>query len=93
MELIAATAMHGFAELTAELGGDAEAVLTPLGLRSRTAAARMFSCRCAMRSTPRADGALTRTPDFGRRLALRQGIEVLGPLGVAARTAQTVARR
>ncbi|HEY2503146.1 MAG TPA: hypothetical protein VGI68_17485, partial [Mycobacterium sp.] len=30
--------------------------------------------------------AATSTPDFGRRLALRQGIEILGPLGVAART-------
>ena len=26
----------------------------------------------------------TGTPDFGRRLALRQGIEILGPVGVAA---------
>ena len=32
-----------------------------------------------------------RTPDFGRRLAQRQGIEILGPVGVAARTAATVA--
>src|SRR4029077_20107856 len=31
------------------------------------------------------------TADFGRRLALRQGIEILGPVGVAARTAATVA--
>ena len=33
----------------------------------------------------------TATPDFGRRLAQRQGIEILGPVGVAARTAATVA--
>lgn len=32
----------------------------------------------------------TQTPDFGRRLALRQGIDILGPVGVAARTAATM---
>jgi AraC-like DNA-binding protein len=32
----------------------------------------------------------TSTPDFGRRLATRQGIEILGPVGVAARTAPDV---
>jgi len=31
------------------------------------------------------------TPDFGRRLARRQGIEILGPVGLAARSAATVA--
>ena len=33
----------------------------------------------------------TATTDFGRQLAQRQGIEILGPVGVAARTAATVA--
>jgi Arabinose-binding domain of AraC transcription regulator, N-term len=33
----------------------------------------------------------TATPDFGRRLGERQGIDILGPVGVAARTAATVA--
>jgi AraC-like DNA-binding protein len=33
---------------------------------------------------------VTATPDFGRRLALRQDIGNFGPLGVAARTAATV---
>lgn len=91
MELIAATAMHGFAELTAELGGDAEAVLTPLGLRVEDCGRTdvFVPLRHAIHAAERT-AALTRTPDFGRRLALRQGIEVLGPLGVAARTAQTV---
>jgi len=39
----------------------------------------------AVESAARATGV----PDFGRRLALRQGIEILGPVGVAARTAPT----
>lgn len=40
----------------------------------------------ALESAARATGA----GDFGRRLADRQGLEILGPLGVAARTAPTV---
>jgi AraC-like DNA-binding protein len=35
--------------------------------------------------------ACTATPDFGRRLAQRQGIEIIGPVGAAARTAASVA--
>lgn len=91
MELIAATAMHGFAELTADLGGDADAVLAPLGLRIEDCGRTdvFVPLRHAIHAAERT-AALTRTPDFGRRLASRQGIEVLGPLGVAARTAQTV---
>ena len=34
--------------------------------------------------------AATRTPSFGRRLGERQGIEILGPIGVAARTGARV---
>jgi AraC-like DNA-binding protein len=34
---------------------------------------------------------VTSAPDFGRRLAGRQGIDILGPVGAAARTAPTVA--
>ncbi|HWJ66535.1 MAG TPA: AraC family transcriptional regulator [Nocardioides sp.] len=37
-----------------------------------------------------AAAAATGTVDLGRRLALRQGVEILGPIGVAARTAATV---
>jgi AraC-like DNA-binding protein len=37
-----------------------------------------------------AAAAATGAADFGRRLAERQGIEILGPVGVAARTAPTV---
>jgi AraC-like DNA-binding protein len=33
----------------------------------------------------------TQTPDFGSRLAQRQGIEILGPVGLAGRTSKTVA--
>jgi Arabinose-binding domain of AraC transcription regulator, N-term len=46
--------------------------------------------RAASRAAESAAQA-TATPDFGRRLAQRQGIEILGPVGVAARTAATVA--
>lgn len=46
--------------------------------------------RAAIRAAESAAEA-TATPEFGRRLALRQGIEILGPVGVAARTAATVA--
>jgi AraC-like DNA-binding protein len=39
-----------------------------------------------------AAAAATGAPDFGRRLALRQGLEILGPLAAAARTAPTTGK-
>lgn len=92
MSLIRGTALDGFPALVAELGVDAEQLLR--GVRLDPAAVgrhdRFLEYRgviAALEAAARATGC----GDLGRRLARRQGLEILGPLGVAARTAPTVA--
>lgn len=91
MWLIRGTALQGFAGLTAELGADAEALLRrahldPDAVGSHDSYLDYRGVIAALESAARETGA----GDFGRRLALRQGLDILGPLGVAARTAPTV---
>ena len=92
MTLIRGTALGGYRELVAELGGDADGLLRAVGLNSDAVGEygafldyrRMLH---ALESAARQTG----TADFGRRLAARQGIEILGSVGAAARSAPTVA--
>ena len=83
MESIAATAMLGYPELVSSLGHDPRAILTPLGLRAEDCGeAELFvPLRNAIIAAEKT-ATETRTPDFGRRLADRQGIDILGPVGV-----------
>lgn len=91
MSLIRGTALQGFVELTEDLGADADqllraAHLEPATLGSHSSFLEYRSVIAVLEAAARATGA----GDFGRRLALRQGLDILGPLGVAARTAPTV---
>ncbi|TNM41988.1 AraC family transcriptional regulator [Nocardioides albidus] len=91
MSLIRGTALQGFGDLVRELGADPEellrlAHLDPDGVGNHDSYLDYRGVIGALESAARVTGA----GDFGRRLGDRQGLEILGPLGVAARTAPTV---
>jgi AraC-like DNA-binding protein len=92
MSVVRGTALSNYPGLVAELGGDPAALLRSTGIRSQDAGNydAFIPYRAAIQAIESA-AQTTNTPDFGRRLAQRQGIEILGPVGVAARTAATVA--
>lgn len=91
MSMVRGTSLQGFVELVEELGGDADALLRRAHLaRDAVGSHDSFvdyrSVLLLLEDAARTTGA----GDFGRRLATRQGLEILGPLGVTARTAPTV---
>jgi AraC-like DNA-binding protein len=92
MSVVRGTALSNYPSLVAELGGDPAGLLRAAGIRDRDAGNydAFIPYRAAIQAIESA-AQTTDTPDFGRRLAQRQGIEILGPVGVAARTAATVA--
>jgi AraC-like DNA-binding protein len=91
VSLIRGTALQGFLEVVAELGYDAETFLSAVGIDAATVGDpdAFVSYRAAIDALETASQT-TGSPDLGRKLATRQGIEILGPVGVAARTAPTV---
>jgi hypothetical protein len=91
MLVVRGTALSNYPQLVAELGGDPEPLLRRAGIRPEDIGEYgvFVTLRGAIQAAELAAEA-TETPDFGRRLALLQGIEILGPVGVAARTAATV---
>jgi AraC-like DNA-binding protein len=91
MALIRGSSLVGFRELVTDMGHDPVALLKQAGIRPQDAGDHdaFFPYRAlavVLEEAARVSGAA----DFGRRLALRQGIDILGPVGVAARTAPTV---
>jgi AraC-like DNA-binding protein len=92
MSVVRGSALSNYQGLVAELGGDPAGLLRAAGIRDRDAGNHdaFIPYRAAIRAIESA-AQTTGTPDFGRQLAQRQGIEILGPVGVAARTAATVA--
>jgi AraC-like DNA-binding protein len=92
MSVVRATALSNYPRLVHELGGDPEELLRDAGVRLQDVGKYdgFLAFRAASAAIESA-AIITATPDFGRRLALRQGIEILGPVGVAARTAASVA--
>lgn len=92
MAVIRGTALTNYHQLVAELGGDSKqflaAVHIPFGDIGRHD--RFISLANGARLLEETAAALG-AKDFGRQLALRQGIDILGPVGLAARTAATVA--
>lgn len=92
MSVIRGTSLTGYPALVTELGGDTERLLARAGIkRADVGRFDSFFTYLAFIHAVEAGAAATDTPDFGRRLAQRQGIEILGPVGVAARTSATVA--
>ncbi|QUR69304.1 AraC family transcriptional regulator [Mycobacterium spongiae] len=92
MSLVRGTALANYPSLVTELGGDPATLLCAAGIREQDVGNydTFVPFQAAIHATESAAEA-TATKDFGRRLAQRQGIEILGPVGAAARTAATVA--
>lgn len=92
MQLIRGSSLTGLPSLITACGGDPGAVLELANLDADDIGHRdrYVSLRCAI-SAVEAAAAMLNVPDFGRQLATRQNIDILGPVGVAARTAATVA--
>jgi AraC-like DNA-binding protein len=92
MSVIRGTSLSNYPALVAELGGNPAEFLRAAGIRPQDIGKQdvFLPLEGAVQAVESA-AAGTHTPDFGRRLAQRQGIEILGPVGVAARTAATVA--
>jgi hypothetical protein len=90
--VIRATSLSGYPRLVADLGGDPVELLRAVGVRPQDVGKHdVFLPYRSVIVAIESAAAATATQDFGRRLALRQGIEILGPVGVAARTTATVA--
>jgi AraC-like DNA-binding protein len=92
MSVIRGSALTNYRQLVAELGGDGSKLLAAAGVSPADAGSyeRFVSLPNSLRALEDTAVALN-AADFGRRLARRQGIEILGPVGLAARTAATVA--
>ena len=92
MSVVRGTALASYPKLVSELGGDPAELLRAAGIREQDVGNydAFIPFRAAIRAIESAAEA-TATTDFGRRLASGLGIEMLGPVGVAARTAATVA--
>lgn len=91
MSLIRGTSLQGFVELVDELGGSPEELLARAHLaRGSVGHHESFVDYRSVIHVLEAAATATGAGDFGRLLAQRQGLEILGPLGVAARTAATV---
>jgi AraC-like DNA-binding protein len=91
MSLVRGTALSNYPDLVKELGGDPAPLLRRAGIRLEDIGSYdVFIPLDGTIGAIEAAAEVTGRTDFGRRLAQRQGIEILGPVGVAARTAATV---
>jgi AraC-like DNA-binding protein len=92
MPVVRGTSLSNYPRLVAELGGDPVALLATAGIDLGAVGRHdVFVPLPRVATAIESAADATDTPDFGRRLAQLQGIEILGPVGVAARTAATVA--
>lgn len=91
MPVVRGTSLSPYPQLVTELGGDPDRLLRAAHIRRQHVGNYdVFIPIRAVMQVMESSAAATHTMDFGRRLAQRQGIEILGPVGVAARTAATV---
>jgi len=92
MSVVRATSLSNYPRLVSELGGDPIALLRGAGIDPAVAGRNdVFVPLTRVVAAIENAATSTGTRDFGRRLARMQGIEILGPVGVAARTSATVA--
>ncbi|NWA28597.1 AraC family transcriptional regulator [Pseudomonas gingeri] len=91
-DLVAGIGLLHFANLVASLGGNPERLLRAHGVDpcAAGAAERLISYG-AMAAVIGSAALELDCPDFGMRLGKRQGIEILGPVAVLVRHAETVA--
>jgi AraC-like DNA-binding protein len=92
MMLIRGTCLTGFRGLVRELGADPDRLLADAGVpREAVGDFGEFVPYLPLLELLETAAKETGAPDFGRQLAARQSIEVLGSVGAAARSAPTVA--
>ncbi len=92
ISVIRGTSLTGFPALVTELGADTDVLLSRAGIaRSDVGRFDAFFTYLAFIHAVESGAAATHNPAFGLLLGKRQGIEILGPVGLAARTAATVA--
>jgi AraC-like DNA-binding protein len=92
MSVVRGTSLSNYPRLVRELGGDPLELMRLAGIRPQDVGRHdVFIPFRGVVTAVESAAIATTTADFGRRLAQRQGIEILGPVGVAARTAATVA--
>ncbi|GAY18937.1 AraC family transcriptional regulator [Mycobacterium sp. shizuoka-1] len=92
MSIVRGTSLSNFPKLVTQLGADPGLLMAAVGLEPDAVGRDdVFVPLPRVAAAIEAAAEVTETPDFGRRLARLQGIEILGPVGVAARTAGTVA--
>jgi AraC-like DNA-binding protein len=88
---IRSSALQGYVPLVRELGGDPAALLRRVRLPEATLAnPEAYIPYATLVALIEDAAAELDRPDFGLRLARRQGIEVLGPIAVIARHSATV---
>ncbi|RHW24905.1 AraC family transcriptional regulator [Nocardioides immobilis] len=89
--LIRATNLWGYSDLVRELGGDPEQLLSrfqlPVSIEQQSDAFIDFRSGARLVESTAVD---LDCPDFGLRLSRWQGLDILGPVAVIARNAQTV---
>lgn len=89
--LIRSSVLWGYDELVRELGGDPELFLSrfgiPPGVENQEEAFISFGAYVRMLEASADD---LRCPEFGLRLSRWQGLDILGPIAVIARNAQTL---
>ena len=89
--LLRTPAMRGYGDLVRELGGDPESFLArfgiPVGAEQQEDG---FVAVDAFIRLLEASAEDLKCPDFGLRLSRFQGLDILGPIAVIARNAQTV---
>jgi AraC-like DNA-binding protein len=90
-DLIAGTALLHFAPLVVSLGGDPDRLLRMQGIDPAAAGDgdRLISYTGVAAAIGTASTDL-HCPDFGLRLSVKQGIDILGPVAVLIRNAETV---
>ncbi|MDX1883268.1 AraC family transcriptional regulator [Mycolicibacterium sp. 120270] len=89
--LIRTAALRGYDDLVRELGGDPESLLTRFGIPADAPQRDDdFIPVGAFIRLLEASAEDLNCPDFGLRLSRFQGLDILGPIAVIARNAQTV---
>ena len=91
MSFVRGSALQGFSELVDDLGADPWLLLDQANIEPTAVGdPDCFISTRSVVSVMESAASVTQAADFGRRLTLTQGIEILGALGIAAETAATV---
>lgn len=89
--LVRSTALRGYEELTLSLGGDAGQLLSRFRISVEMASSEdAFVPIRSVAALHELSAQVLNCPDFGLRLAKRQGADILGPIAVLIRNADSI---